>query len=78
MMQYPMKVSILVILFVVSIQTNNALTPKSYLIEADKTGTELLGASQWKFMKSQNVTFSECSVSKIAIPVHPLIQTNFN
>ena len=62
-MQYPTKIAILAILLVVSIQTNNAMIVKSYEIEANKAGSVLLDEKKWKFMKSQGVSFSECSVS---------------
>ena len=73
-MQHTTNVMIVVILLLVSIETNNALTAKSYVIEANKAGTILLDdPKKWKFMKSQGVSFSECSVSKTVLQVRLFI-----
>jgi len=49
-----------VILLMLSIETNNALTAKSYQIEANKAGSASAIETDWEYMKSQGVSFSEC------------------
>ena len=68
-MQHTTNVMIVVILLLVSIETNNALTAKSYEIEANKAGSASAIETDWEYMKSQGVSFSECYVSKTLLQV---------